>query len=345
MLLFVAAQTGFLDGPRILANMALDRWTPGRFAALNDKLVTQNGILIMSAASIILMLYSAGSVRLLVVLYSINVFITFSLSQTGMVRHWWNKRHDKITWKKKLLVNGVGLILTSFILISVIVLKFNEGGWITIVITSSLILLVVIVKRQYKKTEKILKKLNKLTGIADRDEIPEYIKKAGVQKPAHVSGSSFNPSAKTAALFVNGFTGTGLQTLFTILKLFNNVFENYIFVQIGLLDSGTFKGRKEVENLENHIRNEVNRYVSYMQKQGYYSEGITATDIDLVDKAAVISARILKRFPDTVFFSGQLVFPANTFMNRWLHNYSSFALQRKFYELGIPIIIIPINMK
>ena len=94
MLLSVAAQTGFLDGPRVLANMSLDRWFPTRFSVLSDRLVIQNGILIMGGLSLVIMLLTGGSVRLLVVLYSINVFITFCLSQLGMVRHWWLDRHQ-----------------------------------------------------------------------------------------------------------------------------------------------------------------------------------------------------------------------------------------------------------
>ena len=91
-LLLVAAQTGFLDGPRVLANMALDRWFPTKFAALSDRLVTQKGILIMGVSALAMMVITKGSVMFLVVLYSINVFITFCLSQLGMVRHWYAGR-------------------------------------------------------------------------------------------------------------------------------------------------------------------------------------------------------------------------------------------------------------
>ena len=91
-LLFIAAQTGFFGGPRILANMAVDRWMPTRFASLSDRLVTENGILMMGAAALVIVLRHRRPVELLVVLYSINVFITFSLSQLGMVRHWWLDR-------------------------------------------------------------------------------------------------------------------------------------------------------------------------------------------------------------------------------------------------------------
>ena len=139
MLLFVAAQAGFLDGPRVLANMSLDRWLPGQFSLLSERLVIKNGIVLMGGAALVLMLVSRGSVSFLIVLYAINVFITFCLSQAGMVRHWWKERGTVRAWKRKILINGIGLLLTGFILISQVVLKFQTGGWITLLITGSLV--------------------------------------------------------------------------------------------------------------------------------------------------------------------------------------------------------------
>ncbi len=102
-LLFIAAQTGFFGGPRVLANMAVDRWMPTRFATLSDRLVTQNGVLLMGGAALLVTYLSGilrlGAVSVMVVLYSINVFITFSLSQLGMVRHWWLERAKEPRWK------------------------------------------------------------------------------------------------------------------------------------------------------------------------------------------------------------------------------------------------------
>src|SRR3989338_1974756 len=113
-LLFVAAQAGFIGGPRVLSNMALDRWFPTKFTSLSDRLVAQNGIMLMGAAALLAMILTGGSVRLLVILYSINVFITFCLSQAGMVRHWWSSRARG--WIKKIVINGSGLALCTFIL-------------------------------------------------------------------------------------------------------------------------------------------------------------------------------------------------------------------------------------
>ncbi|MFA6350501.1 MAG: APC family permease, partial [Candidatus Omnitrophota bacterium] len=125
-LLFVAAQTGFLGGPAVLANMANDRWFPTRFSTLSDRLVTQNGVLIMGVFALLLMMISGGSVKLLVILYSINVFITFVFSQAGMVRHWWGERSQIKGWLKKISINGTGLILCAFILVSMVVMKLRE---------------------------------------------------------------------------------------------------------------------------------------------------------------------------------------------------------------------------
>ena len=93
-LLFVAAQTGFLDGPRTLSAMSADEWVPKRFKNLSERLVTQNGVLSMGIAAAAVLYYTRGAVALLVVMYSINVFLTFTLSQLGMARHWLQVRKE-----------------------------------------------------------------------------------------------------------------------------------------------------------------------------------------------------------------------------------------------------------
>ncbi len=91
-LLIVGAQAGFIDGPRVLATMAHDSWMPRWFANLSERLATQNGIVLMATAAMAALVYTHGDVRSLVVMYSINVFVTFSLSMIGMSRHWWKAR-------------------------------------------------------------------------------------------------------------------------------------------------------------------------------------------------------------------------------------------------------------
>ncbi|MCX6639470.1 MAG: APC family permease [bacterium] len=336
-ILFVAAQTGFLDGPRVLANMAHDRWMPGRFAMLSDRFVTQNGVILMGGAALLTMLATRGSVRFLVVLYSINVFITFVLSQSGMVRHWWQERGKVKGWARKLAINGIGTTLCVFILISVAVLKFYEGGWITLFITGLLALLVLGVKRHYRKTGKLLRKLENLVQ-ATKLDIPDAPQELAAQV------DKCDPHAKTAVLFVNGFNGLGLHTLFSIIRLFSGTFRNFVFVQVGVVDAGNFKGSEAIHELRQHINVEVERYIEYMKRHGYHAEGHAAIGTDVLDEVMKMAPQIMDKFPNSVFFGGQLVFPEETFVTKLLHNNIVFALQRKFYHIGIPFIILPIKV-
>jgi amino acid transporter len=336
VLLFIAAQTGFLDGPRVLANMAIDNWLPRKFAMLSDRLVTERGILVMGFASLAMMVASHGSVDFLIVLYSINVFITFTLSQLGMVRHWWIERHSEQRWVRKILVNGIGLVLTTFILISVLMLKFNEGGWITMLITGALVLLAFFIKGHYNKTYETLKRLDIIVeaAVMSGSDIDEKL------HPEPVC----NPKAKTAAILVNGFNGLGLHTLFSISRLFTGVYKNFVFVEVGPIDAGNFKGVDEIEHLNEYVKTESGKYVKYMKDHGYYAEAFTSMGTDIVDEINKLVPKITERFPDIVFFGGQLVFTNESLMDRWLHNYTVFAVQQNLYNQGIPFLILPIRV-
>ncbi|MDR3640940.1 MAG: APC family permease [Humidesulfovibrio sp.] len=339
-ILFVAAQTGFLDGPRVLANMAMDRWFPTRFAMLSDRLVTQKGILLMGGASLVLMILSNGSVELLIVLYSINVFITFVLSQLGMVRHWLQVRGREKHWRKGLALNGLGLVLCSFILITVTAVKFFEGGWATLLVTGAVAALAVFIRRHYDVTWGMLKKLDELLPVVEADEA--FLAPEGATCPA--DGPACNPGGKTAVLLVNGYNGLGIHTLLGIHRLFTGEFKNFVFVQVGMVDAGVFKGLEEMEALKAHIKADLDRYVEFMRARGFYAEGVSAVGVDVVEEVVNLAPEIRQRFPKAIFFGGQLVFPNETFFTRMLHNHIVFAVQRQLYRQGVAFVIMPIRL-
>jgi dihydropteroate synthase len=128
------------------------------------------------------------------------------------------------------------------------------------------------------------------------------------------------------------------------MRMFPGVFKNFIFVQVGVVDAGNFKGAAEIENCRHSAELEVQRYVKYMHHHGYYAEGHATIGTDLVAEVEEFAPRIFERHPEAVFFGGQLVFPDETFVTRWLHNYAVFALQRKFYQQGFPFLILPIRV-
>jgi amino acid transporter len=333
-LLVIAAQTGFVGGPRVLANMAVDRWMPTRFATLSDRLVTQNGVVLMGLAALIIVLSTSAAVNVMVVLYSINVFITFSLSQLGMVKHWWQVRGKETVWKKKLVINGVGLLLTGGILVLLCVVKFDEGGWVTLLVTGAIVAVSFWVKNHYRQTQKKLFRLNELVAAALADD-------AIVQEK---TPPPCDPNARTAVFLVNGFNGLGLHTLLAVVRMFPKVYTNFVFVQVGVLDAGNFKGADEVENLRVHSREQVEKFVGYMSKRGFYAEAHVALGTDIVEEAAKLCVVIAEKYPQAQFFAGQLVFKDESLVTRWLHNHTVFELQRRLYQNGRAMLILPIQV-
>lgn len=332
MLLFVAAQAGFLGGPGVLANMATDRWMPSRFSSLSDRLVTQNGVVLMGLAALTTLVATRGSVHLLVVLYSINVFITFCLSQAGMVRHWWEVRKTEPKWKKKITINGLGLMFTTFILCAMTFLKFHDGGWITLVITASLVVIAVLIKRHYKMTLWMLRRLNSLVDTTLIDS-------------GNFSGTvEYDPKGRTAAVLVNGYNGLGLHTLMSVVRIFGKEFKNYIFIQVGVVDARNFKGNEELDNLRTSVQKDLDKYIKFMNKNGYFAEGYSAFGTEVIDEVENIVPTIIERYNQVIFFGGQLVFPNDTLVNRILHNGTVFAIQKRFYQKGIPFMILPIRI-
>jgi amino acid transporter len=343
-LLLIAAQAGFLDGPRVLASMALDRWFPARFAHLSDRFVAQNGILLMGGCALVMMLVARGSVGLLVVLYSINVFITFTLSQLGMVRHWWNERHADPAWRRKIVVNGFGLALTSFILVSLVVLKFHDGGWATLLVTGLLVAAAFAIKRHYTRVGHQLRQLDSVLPPASAPS------QSALPAPDSIPPAPCSPllapcsSARTAIVLVNGFNGLGLHTVLNVPRLFGDGFKNLVFLHVGQVDAGNFKGAAEIDALRAHAASSAECYVNWAAARGIASKAFTAIGQDLPDEIMRLARSAADEFPRHVFFAGQLSFARETRLTRWLHNHSVFELQRRFVQAGRPFVILPVRL-
>jgi amino acid transporter len=338
-LLFVAAQTGFIDGPRIMANMAIDHWFPKRFASLSDRLVTMNGVVLMGIGSIILMIVSKGSVALLVVLYSINVFITFTISQTGMVKHWWLNRKKEVLWKRRIAINGIGLILTSFILVSVIILKFWEGGWVTLLITGVLIFLAIIIKRHYFRVAIKLQKV-RLNAFSEIESLVGQRPCAG----RSIKKISFKKGGKTAIILVSGFGGTGLHTFLRILENFKGVYSNIVFIRVGIINSKVYRGLEELEQFKKQVKEDGEKYVAVANQFGLYGKSIWTIGTDPVNEVYRIVKKIMPKLTGATFFGGQLVFSKTFYLSKLLHNHTIFSIQKRFFKFGIPIVIFPIKV-
>ena len=331
-LLLVAAQAGFIDGPRVLSSMALDSWAPHRFSLLSDQLVTRDGIWFMGLASMSFLLYSRGEVKLLVIMYSINVFLTFSLSQLGMCRHWWGVREIHPAWLRKLSLNGLGLCLTGMILVVTVTIKFAEGGWITLLVTFCFICLCSLVRHHYGRVRQALKSLDDtLLNIPFHPNLKEPM-------PAK------NPAAPTAAIIVRDFDGIAVHSLLTIPRLFPNHFKNVVFISVGVIDSGQFKGREEIENLRKAKEDDLKSFVEFANCLGWYAEYRYSLGVDLMEELEELCAAVAKEFPRTIFFAGKLVFEKENALSRFLHNHTPATLQQRLQFAGMDMMILPIRV-
>jgi amino acid transporter len=148
-ILVVAANTAFADFPRLSSVLARDGYMPRQFQYRGDRLAFSTGIMALGIAAALLVVSFKGSVGALINLYSIGVFLAFSMSNSGMVVHWLKTRGAG--WRKSALINGIGAMLTAIILVVAMVTKFTAGGWIVIILSPAIVVILLAVHRHYDR--------------------------------------------------------------------------------------------------------------------------------------------------------------------------------------------------
>jgi amino acid transporter len=342
-LLLIAAQAGFVDGPRVMANMAVDSWLPHRFAALSETLSMQNGVMLMSITSLIALVYTHGNVEKLVVMYSINVFLTFSMSNLGMARFWIQNRKEHADWYKHLPIHLVGLGLCLTILIVTVLEKFTAGGWLTLVVTGILVTLCFSIRRHYAKVVDAIRRLD--TELSDPlggiDSIP---KPSVANLQAEVVPTSIDREWPIAVLFVGGYGGLGRHALLTLLRMFPGHFKGIVFCSVAVIDSGNFKGIAEVHELERRTQQALDKYVRYAEWLGLPAESRFSTGIEVAVEAEKLAREVIGKYPRGLFVAGQLIFDEDTFATRILHNETAFMIQRRLQHAGVPMVVLPVRL-
>ncbi|MGB8297509.1 MAG: APC family permease [Polyangia bacterium] len=328
-LLFVAAQTGFIDGPRVMSNMAVDSWLPRRFASLSDRLTTKDGVVLLGVAAISLLLFTHGNVDALVTMYAINVFITFSLSQLGMCRFWLRERSRDAKWARHILVHVVGLVMCLAILAFTIVLKFSQGAWLTLLVTTALIVVCLLVKSHYREVARQLALLD-----ADLDNL------VGLDG----NGGEPDPSKPTAVLLVAKYGGLGVHSMLSIQRTYPGYFSNLVFVSVAVHDSGTFKGAAEVDAQRLQVEETLKKYVALAKSLGWNSSYRMAEGLDAVYEASRLCIRIADEFPRVVFFAGKLIWKRETWMQKILHNETAYQVERRLHWKGLAMAVLPVRV-
>ena len=331
-LLVVAAQAGFTDGPRVLANMAVDSWVPHRFAGLSERLTTQNGVVLMGAASLAALLYTRGEVANLVVMYSINVFITFSLSMFAMTRFWFRARHQPSPgpWLQRTAVFLLGFVLCVTILAIAILERFTAGGWVTLAVTGTLVALCFVIRKHYRTTYAKLRQLyDELQNLPDSGETPRPL----------------DPKAPTAAVLVASYGGLGIHTTLNIFRFFPGHFKNLVFLAVGVVDSGGFKGEGALDELQKGTEETLKKFEELARRIGMPATSRYALGTDAVEEGERLCLEVAHEFPRATFFAGKVIFQREAWYQHLLHNETAAAIQKRLQWAGKPVVIIPARVR
>ena len=332
-LLIVGAQAGFTDGPRVLGNMAVDSWVPHRFAGLSERLTTQNGIVLMGAASLAALLYTRGEIGTLVLMYSINVFITFSLSMFAMMRFWMQARRQPVPlpWLRRTLVFALGFALCVTILGIAIFERFAKGGWVTLAVTGTLVVLCFVIRKHYRTT------------YAKLGQLYDELKSLPAEPTA--TPRELDPKAPTAAVLVAAYGGLGIHTTLNIFRAFPGYFKNLVFLSVGVVDSGGFKGEGAIEELRRQTEESLARYVELAKRIGMPAISRYALGTDAVDEGEKLCLEVAREYPRVTFFAGKVIFQREAWYQHLLHNETAAAIQKRLQWAGKPVVILPARVR
>ena len=148
-ILTLSAETSYSDFPRLASLLARDRFLPSQFAFRGDRLAFSVGIVVLAILASLLLIVFKGSTNALINLFAVGVFISFTLSQSGMVMHWWRLRNEDKTWLRSLIINGTGAFATLVVAVVISVTKFLEGAWVVVLLIPLLVFMFLSIHKHY----------------------------------------------------------------------------------------------------------------------------------------------------------------------------------------------------
>jgi amino acid transporter len=330
-LLFVAANTGFLGGPSVLSNMASDSWVPHKFRYLSTRLVKENGILVMGVAALAILFWTGGKVTLLVVLYSISVFLTFAISLFGLCRYWWQSRRQQgLRWLRRFLLSLLGFVICAGILAILLVERFAEGGWATVAIIAAMGALCIYIRNHYRETKRAIHAVDEVFESQPFGPDTEAVEP--------------DPEAQTAVFIVGTSRGGGLHALLWVLRMFPGHFKNFIFVGARTVDAHAYGGEGALEKMREDAVQTLEYFVDFCQSHGMAASSYIGFGTDAVDEVTSMCEEISRSFPNSIFFTSKLIFATDNWFTRLLHNQAALAVQRRLHLEGLQMVILPMKV-
>lgn len=204
--------------------------------------------------------------------------------------------------------------------------KFLEGGWLTLAVTGSVLVVCFCVRSHYGAVAVRLRKLDRQLV---RDVVPSQ------------TGPPVDPTARTAAVLVANYDGLGIHTLLAIPRLFPNQFRNIMFLSVGIVESSDFKEDFSIQSVRVAREQAGARYVALAHSLGLAADFRYEIGTDVVDEAFNLCLRTAEAFPRVIFFAGKIVFERERWFEPILHNQTAFAVERRIQWAGHTMVILP----
>lgn len=339
LILVVAAQAGYIDGPRVMANMAQDGWLPHSFGNLSSRLVAQNGVTVVTVLSLLALFMEGGNVTSLVNMYSINVFLTFSLSMLGMLLDAGSRlRKPEEGAARGTVLGDLVLFLLGFAacattLVIVVVEKFDHGGWKTVVVTVAVIAVCAYCKAHYQRVSAGIRALGAGRRLQQSD------------RNGMTNHADPDTEGATAVICIQKCDAISLHILESVLSHPGFSFQNVIAVGSGVVGTGNFVGHDAVEKLKHSLLVELEAFARHTQRLGMASAVGMNVGTDTVGALVDLCEQIHFLFPNSVFFFGELILSEQERLTeRVFHNRTGQLVQRLLKAkqircVGVPLVL------
>jgi hypothetical protein len=258
------------------------------------------------------------------------VFVTFSLSQLGMLRYWLRHRRRPGV-RRGFAIHGVAFSLCFGILVGILYEKFAIGGWVTVAVTSVVVALCFVIRRHYRRVQENLMRLEGIMAA-----LPTAVPEAAAPSP--------DPRKPTAVLLVGGYGGMGVHALLSIQRLFPGHFRNFVFVSVAVIDAAKMTGLDEVERTRAEAEAALKQYVALAHRFRLAAEYRVALGTDVLDAGVEVCEQVARTYPRSVFFLGKLIFERETFFQRLLHNETAYQLQQRLQFSGMNAMVLPVRV-
>jgi hypothetical protein len=190
----------------------------------------------------------------------------------------------------------------------------------------------------------VVRALEKLdTELPGHEESPETY---GVSLPLDLGAepAALDAEKPVAIVFVGRYSGLGRHALLTLMRMFPGHFASVVFVSIAVVDSDSFKGVGELKQLEERTQQHLDRYRGFAQALGLPAQSRYAVGTEVAVEAEKLGQTLLAQYPKALVVAGQIIFDEDTAWNRLLHNETAFIIQRRLQHVGVPMVVLPVQL-